>query len=52
VAILLTDRVLVLSHGRVALDMPVAIPRARERTSQSFAVLRACLLSELGVGVH
>jgi sulfonate transport system ATP-binding protein len=51
-AILLADRVIVLSRGRVTLDLPVAVPRPRGRTGQQFAELRARLLGELGVLVH
>lgn len=49
-AILLADRVLVLSGGRIGLDLPVEIARPRERTDPAFGRLRARLLSELGVG--
>jgi sulfonate transport system ATP-binding protein len=51
-AILLADRVIVLSRGRVTLDLPVSIPRPRGRTGQQFAELRVRLLGELGVLVH
>jgi sulfonate transport system ATP-binding protein len=51
-AILLADRVIVLSHGRVTLDLPIGVPRPRGRTGRQFAELRARLLSELGVLVH
>lgn len=51
-AILLADRVIVLSQGRVTLDLPVSVPRPRGRTGQQFAELRVRLLGELGVLVH
>jgi sulfonate transport system ATP-binding protein len=51
-AILLADRVIVLSHRRVTLDLPIDVPRPRGRTGRQFAELRARLLSELGVLVH
>jgi sulfonate transport system ATP-binding protein len=50
-AILLADRVLVLSGGRIALDLPVDFPHPRVRTGREFSDLRTRLLSELGVGV-
>ncbi|WP_455180103.1 ABC transporter ATP-binding protein [Azospirillum melinis] len=49
-AILLADRVLVLSSGRIDLNLPVAIARPRERTDPAFGRLRTRLLAELGVG--
>jgi sulfonate transport system ATP-binding protein len=48
-AILLADRVVVLSDGRLSLDVPVDVPSPRLRTDGSFARLRTRLLSELGV---
>jgi sulfonate transport system ATP-binding protein len=51
-AILLADRVIVLSGGRMTLDLPVGAPRPRGRTGQQFADLRVRLLGELGVLVH
>lgn len=49
-AILLADRILVLSDGGIRLDVAVNLPRPRERTDHSFARLRSRLLAELGVG--
>ncbi|MDO9711449.1 ABC transporter ATP-binding protein [Paracraurococcus lichenis] len=49
-AILLADRVLVLSGGRWGIDREVAIAPPRERSDPSFAALRRELLGELGVG--
>ncbi len=51
-AILLADRVIVLAHGRVTLDLPVDVPHPRGRTGYDFAALRTRLLNELGVLVH
>jgi len=48
-AILLADRVLVLTDGRFSLDVPVEIHQPRHRGDQRFIDLRARLLAELGV---
>jgi sulfonate transport system ATP-binding protein len=48
-AVLLADRVVVLSEGRLSLDLPVDVPSPRVRTERSFAALRSTLLAELGV---
>jgi sulfonate transport system ATP-binding protein len=48
-AILLADRVLVLTEGRLSLDLPVRLPVPRLRGEPEFARLRARLLAELGV---
>jgi len=48
-AILLADRVLVLTEGRLSLDLPVDLPTPRPRTGPAFGALRARLLRELGV---
>ncbi len=48
-ALLLADRVLVLSDGDLAVDLPVHLDRPRQRTNTRFASLRAQLLSTLGV---
>lgn len=47
-ALLLADRVVVLEHGRIEIDVKVNLPRPR-RHSQSFDHLRARLLAALGV---
>ncbi|MHC9294912.1 ABC transporter ATP-binding protein [Mycobacterium sp. LTG2003] len=48
-AILLADRVVVLSGGRVSLDRQVALPFPRSRGDAGFDELRRVLLAELGV---
>ncbi len=48
-AILLADRVAVLRHGELSLDLPIALARPRMRGQPGFAALRRQLLSELGV---
>lgn len=48
-AILLADRVVVLSGGRVSLDRPVNLPFPRSRGDDGFDDLRRTLLAELGV---
>lgn len=48
-AILLADRVLVLTDGHISLDLPVEVPSPRRRAERSFAALRTLLLAELGV---
>jgi sulfonate transport system ATP-binding protein len=48
-AILLADRVLVLSMGRLALDLPVDLQGPRLRSDPAFGRLRSRLLAQLGV---
>jgi sulfonate transport system ATP-binding protein len=48
-AILLADRVVVLSGGRVSLDRRVELPFPRSRGDDGFDDLRRILLAELGV---
>jgi sulfonate transport system ATP-binding protein len=48
-AILLADRVVVLSDGRISLDRRVELPFPRSRGDEGFDVLRRALLAELGV---
>jgi sulfonate transport system ATP-binding protein len=48
-AILLADRVLVLTEGRLSLDVEVTVERPRRRTHPTFAALRTRLLAELGI---
>jgi sulfonate transport system ATP-binding protein len=49
-AISLADRVLVLVDGAISVDVPVRLPRPRDRGAAEFLRLRASLLAELGVG--
>ncbi|OAA25229.1 sulfonate transport system ATP-binding protein [Frankia sp. EI5c] len=48
-AILLADRILVLTEGRLAFQAAVDLPAPRLRTDPAFADLRSRLLAELGV---
>ncbi|MGA5466868.1 ABC transporter ATP-binding protein [Mycobacterium sp. NPDC050041] len=48
-AILLADRVVVLTDGTISLDTEVTVPKPRKRASAEFAGLRTRLLTELGV---
>ncbi|MBX6391574.1 MAG: ABC transporter ATP-binding protein [Frankia sp.] len=48
-AVLLADRVLVLTGGRFSLDVPVDVPAPRPRSHPEFVALRSRLLAELGV---
>ena len=48
-AILLADRVVVLTAGTISLDVEVEVPNPRRRESAEFAGLRRWLLTELGV---
>jgi sulfonate transport system ATP-binding protein len=48
-AILLADRVIVLTDGVISLDVEVTVPAPRLRDSHDFASLRRRLLAELGV---
>jgi sulfonate transport system ATP-binding protein len=48
-AILLADRVLVLTDGLISLDRPVAVPSPRLRSDPAYLALRSRLLAELGV---
>jgi sulfonate transport system ATP-binding protein len=48
-AILLADRVLVLTDGVISLDLPVEVPSPRLRADDQFIALRSRLLAELGV---
>jgi sulfonate transport system ATP-binding protein len=48
-AILLADRVLVLSDGTITIDLQVRLDRPRNRGHAEFTALRARLLAELGV---
>jgi len=48
-AVLLADRVLVLTDGVISLDVPVEIPNPRLRSDPAFSALRSRLLRELGI---
>src|SRR5664279_499221 len=48
-AVLLADRVLVLTDGNVSLDLDVRLANPRQRGDPEFIELRTLLLSELGV---
>ncbi len=48
-ALRLADRILLLRHGRVGLDLPVEAARPRRQDDQTLATLRRRLLGELGV---
>jgi sulfonate transport system ATP-binding protein len=50
-AVTLADRVVAIDRGRIALDVPVALPRPRRRDSPPFAVLAEEILTHvLGPG--
>ena len=51
-AILLADRVLVLSEGAITIDLRVRLDRPRDRGHGEFTALRTRLLTELGVSVE
>ncbi len=46
-AVTLADRVIVLEAGRIALDVPVRLPRPRERSEPAFAALEGQLLDAI-----
>jgi sulfonate transport system ATP-binding protein len=48
-ALLLADRVLVLTQGTISLDFPVELASPRLRTDPAFGAARSRLLQELGV---
>jgi sulfonate transport system ATP-binding protein len=48
-ALLLADRVLVLEHGKIALDAEFSLPRPRRPDHALFADMRTTLLTALGV---
>ena len=48
-AILLADRVVVLTDGKISLDRTVGLPFPRSRSDNGFDELRRALLAELGV---
>jgi sulfonate transport system ATP-binding protein len=48
-AILLSDRIMVLTDGAISLDLPNLTPHPRSRSQQAAILLRERLLQELGV---
>jgi sulfonate transport system ATP-binding protein len=48
-ALTLADRALVLEHGKIALDVPVTMPRPRQPDHPEFGEQRRLLLTALGV---
>jgi sulfonate transport system ATP-binding protein len=48
-AIVLADRVMVLTDGKISLNLPVDLPSPRLRSNAQFADLRTRLLGELGL---
>ena len=51
-AVALADRVVLIEHGRIALDQPVALPRPRSRASAEFAALEAQVLQRVLSGQY
>jgi sulfonate transport system ATP-binding protein len=51
-AALLADRAVVLTEGKITLDVPVGMPRPRDPAQPAFQRLRIRLLAELGVDEH
>lgn len=51
-AILLADRVIVLANGKIAEQLSIDLPRARDTGQEDFQEIRARLLSLLGVEVE
>lgn len=45
----MTGRVLVLEHGRIALDAAITLPRPRRHGTPAFGAMRTVLLKALGV---
>jgi sulfonate transport system ATP-binding protein len=46
-AVALADRIIVLSAGQVALDLPVDLPRPRDHAARRFTELKATVLDEV-----
>jgi sulfonate transport system ATP-binding protein len=46
-AVALADRIIVLSAGQVALDLPVDLPRPRDHAARHFTELKATVLDEV-----
>jgi sulfonate transport system ATP-binding protein len=51
-AILLADRVIVLANGKIADQLTIDLPRARDSGQEGFQAIRARLLGLLGVEVE
>ncbi|MFL9866062.1 ABC transporter ATP-binding protein [Paraburkholderia fungorum] len=48
-ALLLADRILVMQEGRIALELPIDLPRPRDTDSAAFIRTKGVLLAHLGV---
>ena len=46
-AVALGDRIVLIDHGAIAADIPVALPRPRQRGSAEFARVEAAILERL-----
>ncbi|MEP0912522.1 hypothetical protein NDI45_16540 [Leptolyngbya sp. GB1-A1] len=46
-AVMLGDRVLLIEHGQITVDMPVTLPRPRQRKSQEFIALAEEILEQV-----
>jgi sulfonate transport system ATP-binding protein len=46
-AVALGDRVILIDHGQVVLDLPVDLPRPRKRGTPEFAALEGQILDKL-----
>jgi sulfonate transport system ATP-binding protein len=46
-AVALSDRVVLLEHGKIALDVPVELPRPHPRGSADFGMLKEYILSRV-----
>lgn len=44
---MLGDRVLLIEHGQITVDMPVTLPRPRQRKSQEFIALAEEILEQV-----
>jgi sulfonate transport system ATP-binding protein len=51
-AVLLADRAVVLTEGKITLNVPVGLTRPRDPAQPAFQRLRTQLLAELGVSEH
>ncbi|MBD2437736.1 ATP-binding cassette domain-containing protein [Nostoc sp. FACHB-110] len=46
-AVALADRVIVIDDGRIALDLPVNLPRPRDRSNEAFVSIRETILDQV-----